>query len=90
MSGEVTLAVGATAETNTCGSCKYFSRTMDMGEYNMSTGVCKFELPEKLRYLFAPKVYVEGDEDRVRLRDTSRCDLWKDDGKVYIVQRRTK
>lgn len=88
MANEITLAVGASAEPNTCGSCIFFRRTMDMGEYNMSSGICGFRLPRQMHILFAPKIYKDGDEDRLRLGDTERCDLYQHDGRVYIVQRR--
>ncbi len=88
MSNEITLGVGASAEMNTCGSCKFFRRDMDMGVVNMSRGICGFQFPKKMFILFAPKEYRDGDEDRDRMNDTDRCDLQRPDGKVYIVQRR--
>jgi len=85
-----TLAPGATAEPNTCGSCKFFGRDRD---YDGATGKCQIVLPKKLACQWDirgidPKQKdreYTGNEDQIR--DTDRCDLYKPDGKQYIVQR---
>ena len=90
MAGEITLPLDCSAEPDTCGSCKFFDRTMRDGPYEMSSGHCRFKLPpfeEKYRVL----TYVEtGESDRAAnwIKDTHACDLYRPDGKVYIVQRR--
>ena len=83
----ITLSPGATSDPDTCGSCKFFRRLSYCGDVNASTGSCEFRLPQKLYILFASKPYQEGDEDRTRVADTCRCDLYRPDGKRYIVQR---
>jgi len=88
MANEITLPVGATAEHNTCGSCKYFQRKDD---YNAKWGQCGFRLPPQVasrnqfRSLDRNYEYT-GNEDQIE--DISRCDLYCNDGKSYIVQRR--
>jgi hypothetical protein len=47
MTGEITLAVGASAEPDTCGSCKFFERNSDGPSYRMH-GVCRIKLPAKV------------------------------------------
>jgi hypothetical protein len=83
---EITLPLGATAEPNTCGSCKFFDRVgTDYGASYQSMGRCRINLP--------PLNFVEKSWDGEglgprSLPDTERCDLQRPDGKVYIVQRR--
>jgi len=92
MANEITLSVGASAEPNTCGSCKFFERRGD--GYAASGGFCRIKLPAKIADQNAirsidPKMKdaeYTGNEDRIN--DTDRCDLQRPDGKVYIVQRR--
>lgn len=88
MATEIVLPVGASAEPNTCGSCKFFRRTMDAGDYAMRSGTCGFVLPPKLAQMFAARPSKDDDEWGWRLPDTQRCDLQRPDGKAYIVQRR--
>lgn len=93
MANEITLAVGASAEPDTCGSCKFFERK-DYDERRGVYGFCKFELPKKIatqrdvRFV-DPKMKDQeytGNEDQIK--DTDRCDLYRFSGQVYIVQRR--
>ena len=85
-----TLALGANAEPNTCGSCKFFRRDRD---YDSASGKCEIVLPKKLASQrdirsIDPKQKdreYTGNEDQIK--DTDRCDLYKSDGKQYIVQR---
>lgn len=91
MANETTLAVGCTAEPDTCGSCRFFERR---NEYDSAYGRCRIKLPSKLAEQqdirgIDPKQKdreYTGTEDQIR--DTERCDLQQPDGKVYIVQRR--
>ena len=88
-SKEITLAVGCTAEPETCGSCHFFRRTMTDGEHEMSTGHCRFVLPPfRVRY----QSFNYGTLDEARqpnwVHDTSRCDCYKPDGKTYVIQRK--
>jgi hypothetical protein len=93
MANEITLAVGASAEPGTCGSCKFFERKSD-GEWEAARGFCKIVLPKKMATQWDirgvdPKQKdgeYTGNEDQIK--DTDRCDLQRPDGKVYIVQRR--
>ena len=93
MSGEVTLSVGCSAEVNTCGSCLFFERQGD-NEYYRMNGFCRIKLPAKIVEQFTvrnidPKQRdreYTGNEDQIK--DTDRCDLYRPDGKIYIVQRR--
>lgn len=92
MTATITLAVGATAEPDTCGSCKFFQRKDD---WRAGFGDCRIKLPRKfaeqwqIRKLTPkPKDYeyeYTGNEDQIK--DTDRCDLHRPDGNVYIVQR---
>lgn len=95
MSGEITLTPGATAEPDTCGSCKFFERkpTSD-GEWYRMNGFCRFLFPAKIALKsdvreIDPKHKDDeytGNENMIK--DTDRCDLHKPSGKTYIVQRR--
>lgn len=93
MTTDITLGVGATAEHNTCGSCRFFDRDSDT-LYDRAYGRCRFKFPEKMveqstiRTLDPKQRDREytGNEDRIK--DTDRCDLYQQDGKTYIVQRR--
>ena len=93
MSNEITLPVGASAEPDTCGSCKFFKRKND-GEWFAMHGFCKIELPKKIATKWDirgvdPKMVdaeYTGNEDQIK--DTDRCDLYRFSGQVYIVQRR--
>ena len=85
----VTLRPGASAEHDTCGSCKFFKRA-DASSYpcNQDRGWCRFVLPP-LMQKYVEKEYTEADSDwgpRTRM-DTERCDCWMSDGRTYIVQR---
>jgi hypothetical protein len=87
---EITLMVGANAEPDTCGSCKFFDRRVDSGEWYSMDGYCRIAMPP-LKTRFAPFVYKDNDEDTwgpTHVKDIDRCDLYRPDGKLYIVQRR--
>jgi hypothetical protein len=90
MANEIILAVGASAEPDTCGSCKFFKRQMDMGPQNMIYGICRFVLPRTVMAGYTPRVYSSDDDCETSgyMRDAERCDLQQPDGKAYIVQRR--
>jgi hypothetical protein len=91
MADEITLPIGATAEPDTCGSCKFFQRWTDRGASYQHTGLCKIVMPP-------PKERFErknlNDDDNAEYRapndvdDTHRCDLHRPSGKTFIVQRR--
>jgi hypothetical protein len=93
MANEITLRVGASAEPDTCGSCKFFERKSD-GEWDSMRGFCRIKLPAKIADQWAiraidPKMKDQeytGNEDQIK--DTDRCDLYRFSGQVYIVQRR--
>ncbi len=92
MAHEITLSVGASAEPDTCGSCKFFERRRD--DFDRMYGECKLKFPTKvveqrtIRTIDPKQRDLEytGNEDRIK--DTDRCDLQRPDGQVYIVQRR--
>ena len=87
--GIITLPPGATAEPNTCGSCKFFRRCLDQGIYEASSGHCEIVMPPpKQRYRVL--TYEEtGEVDRAPnwIKDSARCDFYRPDGRKYIVQR---
>ncbi len=86
---DITLAPGATAEPNTCGSCKFFKRDMNNGPYEMARGNCEIRMPPLKQY-FRTMTYEEtGERDRAPnwVSDSAGCDLYRHDGKQYIVQR---
>lgn len=93
MANETTLKVGASAEPDTCGSCKFFERK-DYDERRGVYGFCRIELPRKIAAqqdirAIDPKMQDQegaGNEDQIK--DTDRCDLYRFSGQVYIVQRR--
>jgi hypothetical protein len=93
MANEITLAVGASAEPDTCGSCKFFERK-DYDERRGVYGFCRIKLPTKIATQWDirridPKMKDQeytGNEDQIK--DTDRCDLYRFSGQVYIVQRR--
>lgn len=92
MNTEIVLPVGANAEPDTCGSCKFFKRRDEM--YSAAHGFCMFVVPQKVATRHDlrnadPKQQdreYTGNEDQIK--DTSRCDLYHFSGKTYIVQRR--
>ena len=92
--GLITLPVGCSAEKDTCGSCKFFERNGSYGDDYKMNGVCRFMLPAKIatqdnirRIDPAMKNYeYQGTENWIK--DSDRCDLYRPDGRVYIVQRR--
>lgn len=92
--GEITLPIGATAEPDTCGSCKFFRRKDDGCTPGSVWGKCGFVMPPiiatswDIRGLDPKQKDREytGNEDTIK--DTARCDLYRHSGKVYIVQRR--
>lgn len=86
MANEITLPVGATAEPDTCGSCKFFRRKPD--DYNASRGTCGFRFPPKFDFWFAKVTVNDFQGTELDIADTDRCDLYRFSGKVYIVQRR--
>lgn len=92
---EITLIPGASAEPDTCGSCKFFERkNVDGYENHGSWGFCRIMLPKKvavqmnIRMLDSKERDQEytGNEDQIK--DTDRCDFQRPSGKTYIVQRR--
>ena len=86
---EITLPVGATAEPGTCGSCKYFRREGQLGDHYRHRGGCAFRMPAVVTDRYVLREYEDGDEYiRGFIEDTHGCDLYRNDGKVYIVQRR--
>lgn len=98
MPNEITLSLGATAEANTCGSCKFFKRKNDNGPYDSAYGKCEIVLPKKFveqfqyrdlddRFRKNDREYT-GNEDQIK--DNDRCNLYQSDGKSYIVQRRVR
>jgi hypothetical protein len=88
MANEITLPVGATAEADTCGSCKFFRRMLDNGPSYVMEGFCQIRLPPTQMSRLQIREYRDGDENRDRIKDTDRCDLHRFSGQVYIVQRR--
>lgn len=91
MAGEITLPVGASAEPDTCGSCRFFARKAD---YAAVYGECRIKLPAKFPDQWAIRRIDPAEKDREytgnedQIKDTDRCDLHRPDGKIYIVQRR--
>jgi hypothetical protein len=85
MSHEITLPLGASAEPDTCGSCKHFRRRDD--GMSPSSGECYITFPPMIasKYDLGP---VENSNQFIRTADHKRCDLQRPDGKTYIVQRR--
>ena len=89
----ITLAIGANAEPDTCGSCKFFERRRN-DFYDGMYGECRIKLPahfveqRQLRGIDPKQRDQEytGNEDRIK--DTDRCDLYRSDGNQYIIQRR--
>lgn len=87
MANEFTLPLGASAEPDTCGSCKFFVRLDDLRP--VSQGRCNIKLPPMLATKY--ETSKEGWENSYQFdlkQDTERCDLQRPDGKIYIVQRR--
>jgi len=88
----ITLPPGCTAEHDTCGSCKFFER--DGYDYSRIYGKCRIVLPSKVAMQYDVRAIdpkhkddeYTGNEDQIQ--DTNRCDLWRSDGKTYIVQRK--
>ena len=86
----ITLPPGATADFDTCGSCKFFRRDR---EYDSAFGKCGIVLPKKTESQWdirridpaQKNAGYTGNEDRQR--DNESCDLYQSDGKRYIVQR---
>jgi hypothetical protein len=91
MTNEITLTVGASAEPDTCGSCKFFERKND---WRTIYGQCRIKLPSKLADQWDIRRIDPKQKDREytgtedQIKDTDRCDLQRPDGKVYIVQRK--
>jgi hypothetical protein len=86
---EITLPVGASAEPDTCGSCRFFDRLDDLRP--VGQGRCKFKMPPGVATRYdIPGIgaTVENSYQLDWIEDTGRCDLQRPDGKVYIVQRR--
>lgn len=95
MSNEIILTPGASAEPDTCGSCKFFERKpVNDGEWHRMNGFCRFLFPAKialqsdLRAIDPAQRDAEYTGNENMIKDTDQCDLHKPDGKVYIVQRR--
>ncbi len=80
MAEPITLPVGATAEPDTCGSCRFFKRGWNTYE---SAGKCYIKLPPWVQYKPVPR----DEADPFWVRDTDRCDLQQHTGERYIVQR---
>jgi hypothetical protein len=94
VANEITLMPGASAEPDTCGSCKFFERRRN-DKYDGMYGNCRFKFPEKtvatgwdIRRLDPALKNAEYTGNEERIKDTDRCDLWKHSGNTYIVQRR--
>lgn len=87
----ITLPVGASAEPETCGSCKFFKRgPLTDGPYEGSSGDCGIRMPPQKEF-YKKMTYEEvGESDRSPnwIKDTFGCDLYRADGKTYIVQRK--
>lgn len=83
----VTLPVGASAEPDTCGSCKFFVRMDDLRP--ISQGRCNIKLPPMVatQYDIPREKGWENSYQFDMKQDSERCDLQRPDGKVYIVQR---
>jgi hypothetical protein len=86
----IQLPVGASAEKDTCGSCRFFSRLFysDYGPSYASRGRCGFRWPP-MHQRFQLKELTEADCDWApdTVQDTFSCDCYQHDGKRYIVQR---
>lgn len=84
------LPLGQTAQKGHCGSCKFFGRRhevpayMDDVAYKYNAGgFCKMELPPQYQ-----RRLNDGESAPTNwINDTSKCDLWKSDGKVYVERR---
>lgn len=87
-SSEIILPIGASAEPDTCGSCKFFVRDADL--WPVGRGRCKFKMPPGVatKYDIPQDREAENSYQYDRTLDTERCDLQRPDGRVYIVQRR--
>lgn len=85
---EITLPLGASAEPDTCGSCKFFIRDADI--WPVSSGRCNFKMPPGVatRYDIAKDGEPENSYQYDRKVDIERCDLQRPDGNIYIVQRK--
>jgi hypothetical protein len=95
MPGETILPVGCAAEADTCGSCKFFRRIKDNGDWYFMHGHCRIKLPGRYVEQWQvrkpdPKTGEYEKEDPDRIKDTDTCDLYRNDGKIYIVQRLIK
>jgi len=93
MANEIILPVGSSAEPDTCGSCKFFRRMTDNGDWYFMNGLCGIKLPKRFVEQWQvrkpdPKTGEYSDENPDRIKDTDRCDLYRFNGQVYIVQRR--
>ena len=81
----IVLPIGATADPDTCGSCKFFRRR---DEYGSDRGVCTIVLPGWVQ--IKPPVN-RNDEDWIDpalMKDTMRCDLQRPTGNFYQVSQR--
>jgi hypothetical protein len=86
---EITLPVGASAEPDTCGSCKFFRRYLE-SRFDAMVGYCEIKMPPP-KLWFKMKTSEEiGEQDwrPNRVKDTDACDFYRHDGRVYVVQRR--
>lgn len=82
-----TLPIGASAEPNTCGSCAFFDRLLDSFPSGRD-GRCKFKFPPHVATKYdVPGKTPENSYEYERTIDTSRCDLYRADGRRYITQR---
>ncbi len=95
----IELAVGQTAQPETCGSCKFFYRQVHeqyLGEDNIpkeivGDGNCHVPLPPQIA--IRSGMNDDGGEyigPSNRTTDTKTCVLWKPSGKVYIERRLIK
>lgn len=81
----ITLPIGATANPNTCGSCRHFRRN---DQYGNDRGVCNITLPP---WVPEKPTATRDNDDYVSprlMKDSSRCDLQSPSGKFYQVSRR--
>jgi len=72
----IKLEVGATAEPNTCGSCKFFERVKDHGH-------CNIRIPPWVAY----KPYNTNSLPPNFVYDADGCDLYRHSGETYIVSK---
>lgn len=80
----VVLPIGATADPDTCGSCRHFGRS---DQYGDDRGVCNISLPPWV----VERQAASDNDDYVTprlMKGSMRCDLQQPTGKFYQVSRR--